>query len=134
MDSQGIKKVTHLFTNSVKNFIVSLGMLTENQDRLDKGKSIAYSEKEFFKLLKETQSDHNSLNNQLINEESNKVTIHFQVDELKAEYIFKALEELSKAGIEFPTSGLIKDNFLEYDWEFDGSVNHKIKVYIGGKD
>lgn len=60
-----------------------------------------------------------------------EVCIRFSVSRDKAEHIFKARDELAKAGISFDTGACMgSGDTIEYDWEFDWSLKGGVEVFF----
>lgn len=61
METSDLQELDYGITMSVCALVKALGMVAENQDRLQKGQSIAYTESSFDKLIDEYGVHHNAV-------------------------------------------------------------------------
>lgn len=59
-----------------------------------------------------------------------EVLINFKIPKEKMKHIFKARDELAKAGVSFDTGGCSEGEITSYDWEFDWSLKGNVEVYF----
>ena len=57
-----------------------------------------------------------------------EIRLHFKVPKEKAKHLFKAVNQLKKAGISFDTGGYADNKYIHYDWEFDWSLRGDCEV------